>query len=239
LKKLKKLSLFIAAALLLAPLGFYFAASGFNEIESPLVGGKTLAEMLPTALSGYAVKDEPIARTEEMKRAIGELLNYNDAVFRIYESAGRRVSVYTAWWAAGRMSPRLVASHTPDVCWPVTGWTRDTGVDEQMTAATVEFSRSGFVVGQLRVFVAQAKPEHVVFWHKVGVEFLSYNKGGAPPWWATLDELWRNGLNLKRAQLFVRISSDQPLESFWRDPALEPLRAALLDLGLGAAGRKD
>jgi hypothetical protein len=85
----------------------------------------------------------------------------------------------------------------------------------------------------MRVFVAQGKPEFVVFWHRVGDRMRSYGTGGAPPWWAWLDELWRDGLAGRQSQLFVRISSDMPLEAVWNDPALEPVRLALRDLGLG------
>jgi hypothetical protein len=76
-------------------------------------------------------------------------------------------------------------------------------------------------------------PEYVVFWHKVGDEILSYKTGFAPPWWAWLDEMRRGGLNLRKEQLFVRISSDKPLQDVWTRPELADLRNALRELGLG------
>jgi hypothetical protein len=132
------------------------------------------------------------------------------------------------------MSPRLVAAHTPDVCWPGNGWVRDKAAETKQGAGSYELVTAGFARGECRVFVANGKPEYVVFWHKVGDEMLSYKNGWAPPWWAWLDELWRGGLNLRKEQLFVRVSSDKPLETIWSKPEMEPLRKALLEMGLRA-----
>lgn len=204
------------------------------------VNARSLAKRLPETLAGGSVRDEPIAATEEMKKAVGELLNFNDGLFRIYQLPDIRVSVYVAWWEAGRMSPRLVATHTPDVCWPGNGWVRDRSAEDRdrtpdggRPALQDMLRAKGFAEGQCRVFLMQDKPEYVVFWHKVGGEMLSYGTGYAPPWWAWLDEMWRGGLNLRKEQLFVRISSDKPLFGIWTQPETAPLRQALLDLGLG------
>lgn len=234
----KKISLLLAVGLLLTPLGLQFAARRVDSDKAILPGGKTLAELLPKTVAGYAVNDEPIATTDEMKRAVGELLNFSDAVYRIYQAPGRRVSVYVAWWEAGKMSPRLVAAHTPDVCWPGVGWTRAPEREKHLEGLGRELSLGGFAPAEMRVFVTRETPEYVVFWHRVGDRMLSYKTGGAPPWWAWLDELWRDGLAGRKSQLFVRVSSDVPLESSWNDPALEPVRSALRDLGLGVPAVK-
>jgi len=194
--------------------------------------GKPLAKRLPPGLAGGTAQDEPIAGTEEMKKAVGELLNFSDGVYRIYRIPGARISAYVAWWEAGRMSPRLVAGHTPDVCWPENGWVRNKDAEGSHMALSEELSAKGFAEGETRVFVTNSKPEYVVFWHKVGDEMLSYQNGWAPPWWAWIDEMWRGGLNLKKEQLFVRVSSDRPLEEIWSRSETEPLRKALLQLGL-------
>ncbi len=196
------------------------------------VSGKNLAERLPANLPGGSVRDEPIAATEEMKKAVGELLNFNDGLFRIYQLPDARVSVYVAWWEAGRMSPRLVATHTPDVCWPANGWVRNPTAEGDHGALSEELRAEGFDKGEYRVFLMKQTPEYVVFWHKVGDEILSYGTGYAPPWWAWLDEMWRGGLNLRKEQLFVRISSDRPLRGVLQKPELESLRRTLLELGL-------
>lgn len=199
-----------------------------------LVGETSLAKRLPANLPGGSVRDEPIAATEEMKKAVGELLNFNDGIYRVYQLRDARISVYAAWWEPGRMAPRLVATHTPDVCWSGNGWVRDKAAETKLGAGIYELAATGFADGECRVFVANGKPEYVIFWHKVGDEMLSYKNGWAPPWWAWLDEMWRSGLNIRKEQLFVRISSDKPLEVIWSKPEMEPLRRALLGLGLKA-----
>jgi hypothetical protein len=248
-----------AAFLLIAALILQLPIWRKEQPKLTVSGEGSLAKRLPNVLSGGSVRDEPIAASEEMKKAVGELLNFNDGLFRIYELPGVRVSVYVAWWEAGRMSPRLVATHTPDVCWPGNGWVRDRTAEgggltteggRQTTdgsgqtaagglaALRGELMAKGFAQGECRVFLMRQTPEYVVFWHKVGDEMLSYGTGYAPPWWAWLDEMWRGGLNLRKEQLFVRVSSDRPLEEIWSKREIEPLRKALLELGLNAKGKE-
>lgn len=191
-----------------------------------------LVTVLPDEIDGAKTKDEAIAASEEMKKAVTELLDYDDAAFRIYQLPRQRVSVYVAYWKAGKMSPRLVAGHTPDVCWPGNGWVRDEGAEREQVNLPRRLAEAGFLPGETRVFTAQGRPEYVVFWHKVGSGIQNYGTGHAAPWWAMFDELWRHGLNLRQEQIFVRVSSDVPLEHIFQGHEFEPLRTALLKLGL-------
>ena len=234
----RRLIWWMLGALLLAMMAMQLPVWQGGANREILSGKRSLVKELPAELAGGTARDEPIAATEEMKQKVGELLNYDDAVYRIYQLPGARVSVYAAWWRAGKMSPRLVAAHTPDVCWPDNGWTRDRGAEGRLGALSRELGATGFAEGECRVFVANGKSEYVVFWHKVGGEMLSYKNGWAPPWWAWLDEMWRSGLNLRKEQLFVRVSSDKPLDKVWVRTELAPLRRALLELGLGANGKE-
>lgn len=60
-----------------------------------------------------------------MRKAVGELLNYSQGLHWDYLGPnGQRLSVYLAYWSADKMSSRLVAGHTPDVCWVAGGWKR-------------------------------------------------------------------------------------------------------------------
>ena len=204
--------------------------------NSSMARGVKLAAALPARLGEGIARDEAVAATEEMKKAVSELLNYDDAVFRIYEVDGKRISVYAAWWRPGRMSPRLVAAHTPDVCWPGNGWERDRNAEGNLGVFESVLAQDNFAPAEARVFRMSGHPEYVAFWHKVGDVMLGYHTGYAPPWWAWLDEMRRDGLNLRKEQLFVRVSSDTPLQDVWARPDLEPLRSALLALGLRAKG---
>jgi hypothetical protein len=72
--------------------------------------------LLPVAtdVPGWTVNYPPLAETVEIKKAIDELLNYDDAAFVIYEKGETRVSIYISYWTPGKTSFRGVASHTPD-----------------------------------------------------------------------------------------------------------------------------
>lgn len=86
----------------------------------------SVKDLLPpaeiVARDGWKVEYLPIADTPEAKAKVEELLNYDDAVFAVYTRGTERVSIYLAYWTPGKMSHRLVASHTPDVCWVGAGW---------------------------------------------------------------------------------------------------------------------
>lgn len=76
----------------------------------------------PEDVPGWAVQYLPIADTPEMQAKVNELLNYDDAVYAVYTKGAERVSIYIAYWTPGKMSERLIAGHTPDVCWVGAGW---------------------------------------------------------------------------------------------------------------------
>lgn len=200
--------------------------------HSSMAGGTALADALPAVLGGGTARDEPIAESEEMRRAVDELLNFDDAVYRVYRLGDLEVAVYAAWWRPGKMSPRLVAGHTPDVCWPANGWERDRAAENQWDTTLRAVAAAGLLDGECRVFRAEQRHVHVVFWHRVGSELVSYGTGYAPPWWAPLAEMWRDGLNLRREQLFVRVSANAPLAEVLARPELAPLADALREMGL-------
>lgn len=227
--------LLLSATLLLAGVIVQLVPKQQKLADSSLARGIALAAILPTHLGGAVGRDQPIAETEEMMRAVDEALNFDDAIFRTYELADARVAVYAAWWRPGKMSPRLVAGHTPDVCWPANGWVRDAACEAEFAALGGQLTAAGFLPGECRVFSGAGRPEHVVFWHKVGDEVKSYGNAWAPPWWAIFDEMRRDGLDLRQEQLFVRLSSNRPIEELLARPEIGPLIESLRSLGLGIA----
>lgn len=174
----------------------------------------SVKDLLPTAeeLPGWKVEYFPIADTPEMQAKVNETLNYDDAVYAIYTRGMERISVYIAYWQPGKMSPRLVASHTPDVCWVRSGWTHVSGLSsaagDQQSLAGV---RKG---GQYRIFRREEGLEYVVFWHWVGREVVSQDWGenGVPRWTAIVRDLMRWPVQQRQEQFLVRISGPQPLE---------------------------
>lgn len=107
----------------------------------------SVKDLLPpaeiVARDGWKVEYLPIADTPEAKAKVDELLNYDDAVFAVYTRGTERVSIYLAYWTPGKMSHRLVAGHTPDVCWVGAGWRIERARSVQLSARSSQPSVSG------------------------------------------------------------------------------------------------
>jgi hypothetical protein len=219
--KLKKLSLVFFLVLLVGAIGL--VQYGNSRVLEPSFHGK-LADLLPPAPVGWTMKTKEIADTPEMKQAVGELLNYDDGVFVDYTNGIDRLSVYIAYWKPGKMSHRLVAAHTPDVCWVGNGWKKEKS--ETVRGLTTSNGRP-LAPAEGRVFTAQGQPEYVWFWHLVGSEAKSYATGSAPPWYAALQDLWERGFNQRQEQFFIRLSSAESLDSKDLNPVLQPVLVQL------------
>ena len=207
-----------------------------------------LEDRIPAAPSGWTRTARAIADTPEMQEKVDELLNFDDGVFYDYISGPLRLSVYVAYWEPGKMSSRLVAGHTPDVCWVGAGWictarrtialsdvqptdfnakTAETAKDAKPSPPPSDFHPppSDIPPAEARTFVANGTTEYVWFWHLVDGEAQSYGTGQEPPWHAALFDLIRRGFDQRSEQLFIRLSSPQPLDA----PALAPVLLPLLE----------
>ncbi len=183
------------------------------ELERP-----PLAEILPAQLSLWQATDEPIAESAEMKKAVGELLNFDEAIWRVYRRGGRQFDVYAAYWRPGKMSERLVSGHSPDVCWVAAGWT----LESRETAPGGDHTGAEFfpVSGQYRIFQdTRGTRRWVGFWRVAGDRRVDYgSESGVPPWWAVFSDLKERGLNQRERQYFVRVSSNAPWSELTGDP---------------------
>jgi hypothetical protein len=181
-----------------------------------------VADLLPLAdeVPGWDVREEPIADTPETKEAVNELLNYTDAAFVSYSRGAERISIYVAYWEPGRMSSRLIASHTPDVCWVGAGWER---LEAKMAQRLTGPEGINIAEAELRRMRQRTSEEWVLFWHFSGKERVSYG-AAAPPWSAILTDLAR-GFDQRGEQFFVRISTPHATE---RLAGASPLQAFLV-----------
>jgi hypothetical protein len=214
---------FVWSALLLLISAIGLVAYGALQVPSPKFIG-SVHDLLPPPPPGWTVKEKPIADSPEMKEAVAEILNFDDGVFVDYIQGTTRLSVYIAYWRPGRMSHRLVAAHTPDVCWVNGGWKKelagptpplsiavDASININIPTSTNGASPHAIPAGEARIYTAQGNPEHVWFWHLVGQESKSYSTGGVPPWYASIADLFAKGLNQRDEQFFIRLSSNVPL----------------------------
>ncbi|RRJ94445.1 exosortase-associated EpsI family protein [Opitutaceae bacterium TAV4] len=220
MKKSLLIALVVMASILLFGVGLVIY--GNSRIPEPKFHGK-LKDLLPPPPSGWTMTEKPIADTPEMQKAVGELLNYDDGIFVDYSDGVNRLSVYIAYWTPGKMSHRLVAGHTPDVCWVGNGWKKE----ESETISGLSANNKILPPAEGRVFSAQGHNEYVWFWHVVGVDVKSYATGHVPPWYAVLIDMFERGVNQREEQFFIRISAGHPLGKSEFKPILDAILTRL------------
>lgn len=137
------------------------------------------------------------------------------------------ITFYIAYWRAGQAPVSLVASHTPDACWPGSGW----------TAMPTERPRMRFAAGgrtlppaESRLFQAGDRPQHVWFWHLYDGNPIFYGDPYSPV--ELLNIAMRFGFRRGGDQVFVRVSSNRPWNEIANEPVLTEFFANTGPLGL-------
>jgi hypothetical protein len=161
------------------------------------------------------------------------------------------------------MSHRLIAGHTPDVCWVGAGWVGRKAESVKLKAESLRLKAESVRLeaegGKLeaeglklkaenlklsderglpmeyREFQLGGQTEYVVFGHVVGGRSMSYGTGDLPPWYGFVADLWARGLRQREEQFFVRISSNRPLAEFQDTP---PVRCFIQRLSVELAKQR-
>jgi exosortase len=124
------------------------------------------------------------------------------------------IVIYVAYWRPGQAPVSLVASHTPDACWPGAGWN---AVTPNPPAPALQGGGRQLSAVEYRVFESKGVPHHVWFWHLHDGRPITFQDPYSPV--ALLRLAWQYGFRRDGDQLFVRISSNRP----WREIQAEPL----------------
>jgi len=217
------------AGVLLAALGLqlHYALQPVRPTKPP-----HLAAALPTELTGFTVRDEPLGPNEYLQGAVAQALNYDEYVYRVYRRGDLELGVYIAYWGPGKMPTRDIASHTPDRCWTQNGMTcTATRYNAPVASGPVQL-----MMADWREFTAPSLrgPIWVYFWLLADRE--PYDYGGrfnsllTPTEWLT--SVWKNAIHGKREHYFFRLTSNQPFENVANDPAYQRLLQALAHIGL-------
>ena len=221
----RRAHLALAATLLLAS-GFvwFFLANTRPSIRQHLPV-PDLAGILPAEADGWHVD------TSQSIYQFTETLRTHHLAQRTYlrrtEAGVEQLTIYLAYWPAGQAPVSLVASHTPDACWPGNGWVagpnphaRETLTlpDRTLAEAESRFFRNGEI------------PQHVWFWHLYDGRPITYRD----PYSARelLKIALRYGFTHDGDQLFVRVSSNRPWSTFAREPLVTEVFNRLKSLGL-------
>ncbi len=191
-----------------------------------------LARSLPVAMTDWTSRDVPLGPSEFMVGEVEKVLNFDEYLNREYTRAGEKFGLYVAYWGAGKMPTRMVASHTPDRCWTENGW----------QCREMKFKQTGVFPGlalqpaEWRVFVPPRgeQPTYVIYWHLVEGRIYDYgerfNQVPSPTLW--LKDAVAQAIQGSREQYFIRLTSSQPLENLAADPGFAVLLRGLGELGL-------
>jgi exosortase len=139
-----------------------------------------------------------------------------------------QLTVYVAYWPPGQSSVSRVASHTPDACWPGSGWTAEPVEDahEAPTVPGLEISR-----GEHRIFSnGGGYRQNVWFWHIHNGHVISYRDPYSIP--ALFQIALQYGFRPPGEQFFVRISSNQPWTQLRDEPLVREILTNLDRIGL-------
>jgi len=213
----------ILATLILA--GFFF----INSRPSPRSGRPVpvLTEILPAHAEGWkAITPKDLYR-------FADILNTSHLIERTYvrtNDEGRltQLTVYVAYWAPGQASVSRVASHTPDACWPGSGWTARPVTDEQLVP---QLPGATVFPAEQRLFQnADGYPQHVWFWHIYDGRVINYQDPYSVS--ALFQLALQYGFRRQGDQFFVRVSSNRPWSELAGEPLVGEIFANLARIGL-------
>jgi hypothetical protein len=175
---------------------------------------------LPATYSGWQVAEQEVASTPEMKYAVAQMLNYDEAILRDFRQGDVQVTLYVAHWKAAKFPARLVAQHTPEVCWPGFGWNQ---VQADYNRDVLLPDGKPALPGQFVSFEKNQQPCHVVYWHIVNGRLSGFASGPQSRSLSILDSFWQDVRAASGEQLFVRISSNKAWAQIKGEPLLNEL----------------
>ena len=192
---------------------------------------ESISEILPTEINGWSYADFDLATSDESSDRIASFLNFDDSLYRVYKKENIHVGVYIAYWTPGKVSYRWAGAHTPDTCWVVNGWTRldrEYSIPFQVNEIKLKNAEFG-------IYKKDRSIENVYFWHLVGGEPFGYAQKEIPNIFGALIDIQKYGLNLRQEQFFIRISSNENLETLQSTVGFDSIIRGLSQLSLRSA----
>ena len=185
-----------------------------------------LGKLVPHRAEGWHV-----ATTTDLYQ-FSDILRTEHLMERIYKKQDARgpfeVSLYIAYWPAGAVPVSQVSSHTPDACWPGSGWTPKL-VPEQERG--LRLGEHVIPRTEYRQFAsASNRIEHVWFWHVFDGAPISFRDPYSVP--ALIENALRYGFRREGEQYFVRLSSNRPWHELEDEPLVQQIFRNLEPLGL-------
>jgi hypothetical protein len=209
------------------------AATGLQILPSresnAVKRGAPLAEYFPREMAGWHSEDRPLAETEEQVKAVERILQYDEAILRIYRKGDQEFSVYVAYWRPGKMPAREIAFHVPDQCWVSVGW-KERAADYHYQR---EFEGRWLAPAQYREFDGLNGCQYLLYWHILNGRAILYSSDGTHSQLTTLNALLRHGLRHKGEQYFIRIASRSTFDELWNEEGFQEIMELIAPLGPG------
>ena len=229
--------LYLGGALLLLVAALVIKVELFSDHTRRFTG--KLEDVVPRAVIGWQCKDLPLAESAAGLQAVRGVLNYDQVVQRSFTKEGIQLIVYVAYWEPGRVSLVDAGSHNPDSCWVYSGCER---LERNYAQAGKINDRTLLPYEHGLYRSPQGQSVHAVFWHLVNGEPNRYDEQEAG---------WRNGLagrieraslvakdfkerglDQRREQMFIRLSSNKNPKELLADPDVRFLLSRLGKLGI-------
>jgi exosortase len=184
-----------------------------------------LTALLPASYDGW----EATAR-DDLSRFTAQLQTDRLAQTTYRRQTARgplELTVYVAYWPVGREPVSFVAAHTPDACWPGSGWVAKppANLRAQLTighrliddAEHRQFSQGEFL-------------RQVWYWHLYEGRVIHPDNVRSPRNLLLL--ALKYGFHREGEQLFVCVSSNQDWDAIASEPLLQEIFARLVPFGL-------
>ncbi|HVU17515.1 MAG TPA: exosortase/archaeosortase family protein [Candidatus Didemnitutus sp.] len=205
-------------------LGLVFLFYGPSASES--ASTREARGFLPDAATGWEV-----APSTSLYQ-FSDILRTTDLAQSTYvrTEAGRitQITVYVAHWNSGEAPVSLVASHTPDACWPGAGWTLENG---SQVRSELAIDHHVLPPAEHRIFAnATGQVQQVWFWHVYDGRVINYRDPYSVP--ALLSLALHYGFHRHGPQYFVRVSSNQSWDVLADEPLVRQIFGNLSRIGL-------
>ena len=201
----------------------------FNLIPPPdPTLNNDLSKIIPNKLPGWEIQDLEIADTPESSARVSDFLNFDDAIFRSFEKGDIQVGLYVAYWSPGKAPYRWAGAHTPDTCWVQAGWI----CSQREYSIPFQHGDTQFKPAEYGVYETETDRKNVYFWHLVGNQAYSYKQQGAHNIFGALIDVKRHGLDLRKEQFFIRLSSNKTIDQLRQITGFSEILDSLALLGL-------
>ncbi len=229
--------LYLSAFLLLALTALVVRVEFFST-QTRLFSGR-LDDAVPRAVIGWQSKDLPLAESTAGIQSVRGVLNYDQVVQRLFVKGDIQIIVYVAYWEPGRVSLVDAGSHNPDSCWVYAGCERL----ERDYAQPGKIGARNLLPYEHGLYRTPAGGQiHAMFWHLVNGEPNRYDEqeigwrnglvGRIERTTLVIKDFKERGIEQRREQMFVRLSSNKSPRELLANPDAQFLLSQLGKLGI-------